>query len=375
MQRIELTPRPDWREQCERIGFLFHTIDGEIYWDESACYRFDMAQIEHLESVVENLHAMCMDAVEHVIRHRRYADLHIPPRAVPLIERSWREREPSLYGRFDLSWDGTGEPKMLEYNADTPTALYEASVVQWEWLRACRPGHDQFNSLHEKLVARWQALAASWSSRKLHLACMPSVEDEGTLAYLAETALQAGLEAYLLGMGDIGWNGRRFVDLHDQPIARLFKLYPWEWAFQDAFAAHLDKADTRFVEPAWKMILSNKGVLAILWELFPDHPNLLPSFFDNRFGKAPHVVKPMLSREGANIAIVTREGVVATGGAYAGPKIHQAFAPLPAFGENHAVIGAWVVGNEAAGMGIREDHGLITRDTSRFVPHYIDLGE
>jgi glutathionylspermidine synthase len=36
-----------------------------------------------------------------------------------------------LYGRFDLAYRGDGPPKLLEYNADTPTALFEAAVVQW----------------------------------------------------------------------------------------------------------------------------------------------------------------------------------------------------------------------------------------------------
>ncbi len=29
MKRIDMTERPDWREQAEQLGFLFHTFDGE----------------------------------------------------------------------------------------------------------------------------------------------------------------------------------------------------------------------------------------------------------------------------------------------------------------------------------------------------------
>jgi len=62
----------------------------------------------------------------------------------------------------------------------------------------------------------------------------------------------------------------------------------------------------------------------------------------------------------------------AAGGTYGDePAICQAFRPLPKFGDSYTLIGSWIVDDEAVGMGIREDATLITRDTSRFVPHYI----
>ena len=61
---------------------------------------------------------------------------------------------PSIYGRFDLRYDGAGPAKLLEYNADTPTTLLEASILQWNWLKDTHEGDDQWNSLHEKLVER-----------------------------------------------------------------------------------------------------------------------------------------------------------------------------------------------------------------------------
>lgn len=71
---------------------------------------------------------------------------------------SWNEEPPAIYGRFDLAYDGIHPPKLLEYNADTPTALLEASVVQWYWLQDVFPKDDQFNSIHEHLVAKWKEL-------------------------------------------------------------------------------------------------------------------------------------------------------------------------------------------------------------------------
>ena len=92
--------------------------------------------------------------MQHVIDENRYAELKIPEHAIPLIERAWKEEPPSIYGRFDLAYDGKSPPVMLEYNADTPTSLLEASVIQWDWLEALHKGADQFNSIHERLVAR-----------------------------------------------------------------------------------------------------------------------------------------------------------------------------------------------------------------------------
>ena len=131
-----------------------------------------------------------------------------------------------------------------------------------------------------------------------------------TAAYLAETAVQAGLRAQLLAVADIGWDpdAREFVDGSNMGIDSLFKLYPWEWLIHEPFAQYLPKAKTQFIELPWKMILSNKGILAILWDLFPGHPNLLSAFFNEPNGMFEYVKKPLLSREGANVTVHTMKG-------------------------------------------------------------------
>lgn len=367
MRRESATPRPHWQARCEAAGFHFHSMGG-TYWDESACYRFSADQVDRLEAVAGELHRLCLAAVDTAIRDRRLAEFAIPAPFHDLVARSWAERDPSLYGRFDFSWDGEGEPKLLEYNADTPTALLEASVVQWHWLEDVKPAADQFNSLHEKLIARWKAIGAG----SLHLACVKdNEEDLGTTEYLRDCALQAGWDAKPLFVEDIGWDGERFVDLDEAPVETLFKLYPWEWLVRESFGEHLRSRPATVVEPAWKMLLSNKALLVLLWEMSYGHPNLLPAYFTpQRFG-ADYVRKPLLSREGANVMIRTRGVVRAQPGGYGGEGfVYQGVAPLPAFDGRHPVMGAWIVGDEPAGLGIREDDSPITRNTSRFVPHY-----
>jgi glutathionylspermidine synthase len=130
------------------------------------------------------------------------------------------------------------------------------------------------------------------------------------------------------------------------------------------------------MEPAWKMILSNKGILPILWERNPGHPNLLRAYRDEfmfRQGVDAYVAKPLLSREGANVRIVSPwHQAAASGGDYGEEGfVYQEYAPLPEIDGHRPVIGSWIIGQEPAGMGIRESVGPITDNLSRFVPHRI----
>ena len=372
MEREERIPRVDWPRKVEELGFHFHSMDG-VYWDERACYRFSAQEVDRLELATGELQSRCIDAVGRVIEKGDYSRFHIPLAFHDLIERSWNDDEKSVYGRFDLSWDGHGEPKMLEYNADTPTALLEASVVQWYWLQDVFPQHDQFNSIHEKLIERWKEVKrdVGGDGRVYFTGDASSAEDQGNLDYLRDTAIQAGLDAPAIDIADIGWDGKRFVDLEGKRIGALFKLYPWEWLAREEFGPHLLAGTLRVIEPAWKMLLSNKAILPVLWEMFPDHPNLLPASFEPGRFATDYVKKPIYSREGANVSINARGELIEAPGEYGEEGfIWQAYHALPRFGANHTVIGSWIVGEEPAGIGIREDASPITRNTSRFVPHH-----
>jgi glutathionylspermidine synthase len=373
VNRIAVFPRGDWRERAAALGFNFHTIDGEPYWTENAAYEFTAAEVDVIEAATDELETMCLDAVERVVREGLYEPFGLDRRAANLIETSWKRRDKNLYGRFDLSYRTGEPPKLLEYNADTPTALFEAGVVQWEWLQSLFPDADQFNSIHEKLIEAWKGMGVA--DRTVHFTCVKDHdEDRGTVDYLRDTAIQAGLEAPFLTIDQIGWDGRRFVDADDGPIRTLFKLYPWEWLLREEFAPHIAPSGVRMIEPAWKMVLSNKAILSLLWTMFPKHPNLLPASFNAADIDGPMVEKPLLGREGANVKLYERGAsagaTLAADGPYGGERVvYQALAPLAETAGNHAVIGSWVIASRAAGIGIREDDGPITRNTSRFVPH------
>ena len=384
MQRIACPERDDWRATAESAGFDFHTIDGERYWDERAYYAFTLDQIERgIEEPTAAIDAMCLELVERAIDDEEYLQrLKIPEAFWPLISESWHRNEASLYGRLDLSFDGHGPAKLLEYNADTPTSVFEAAVFQWTWLEQAIERNiipkrsDQFNSIHECLIEAWKKLGGG---RHLHLAGMTeSTEDSGTLSYLEDTASQAGLATTLIDIEQIGLReDGQFVDLDDREIELAFKLYPWEWMFRDAFGAKLARAPTRWIEPPWKAILSNKGILPLLWEMFPNHPNLLPAYFEDdpeavRIGTS-FVRKPLFSREGANVALVSAgTTLVEQQGPYGAEGfIRQALAPLPNFANAYPVLGSWLVDHTPCGLSIREDENPITGNTSRFLPHAI----
>jgi glutathionylspermidine synthase len=384
MQRITCPERDDWRTTAEQTGFDFHTIDDERYWDERAYYAFTLDEIERqIEEPSGEIDAMCLELVGHAIDDEHYLRrLKIPEAFWPLISESWHRDQGSLYGRLDLSFDGRGPAKLLEYNADTPTSIFEAAVFQWTWLEQAIERHiipkraDQFNSIHERLIDAWKKVGAG---SHLHLAgTIENAEDAGTLAYLEDTARQAGLETTLIDIEDIGWrDGGSFVDLDDRSMDLVFKLYPWDWMFHDAFGAKLAGAPTRWIEPPWKAILSNKGILPLLWEMFPGHPNLLPAFFEDdpnapRLG-ASFVRKPLYSREGANVTLISG-GVtlVEQEGPYGAEGfIRQALAPLPDFSSQYPVLGSWLIDHAPCGLSVREDENPITGNTSRFLPHAI----
>ncbi|MCE1199513.1 MAG: glutathionylspermidine synthase family protein [Marinilabiliales bacterium] len=378
MKRHRITPRTDWQNKVEELGFGFHTTET-TYWDESVCYEFSMKEVDRMEAATATLWECCLEAVQHVMDEKMYDQFCIPKWFVPHIEQSWEEDAPAIYGRFDFSMRD-GIPKLLEFNADTPTSLFESSVVQWFWLQDRFPEKDQFNSIHEKLIAYWQYLKEYLKPGALHFSCIrENSEDFTTTEYLRDCAIQGGLETRFLYIDEIGWDSRnsRFADQENLTITNLFKLYPYEWLIHEEFGRNLmqDSMKAFWIEPSWKMILSNKAILPVLWELFPGHENLLESYFerDNFKMGINYAKKPLLSREGSNISLTRYGSLLAeTGGEYGEEGyIYQELALLPDFDGHYPLIGSWVIGQEPAGIGIRESDTLITDNLSRFVPHFI----
>lgn len=384
MRRNASQPREGWLKTVQDQGLTYAVDRAEQgapvpYWDESACYQLTSDEVDHLERVTGDLHAMALEAARRMASDPDLLARHrLPQGSAELLARSLDDPdELTLYGRFDLAWDGTGEPKLLEYNADTPAGLVEAAVCQWMWLEDLHPALDQWNLLHERFVQAWGGLKRRTGVEVVHFAVGQNepTEDWATVAYLRDAAQEAGLVALGITMEEIGWDSStsRFVDLAEVEITHCFKMYPTEWLLDSEFGAHVIScaARTRWIEPPWKLLTGSKAILPVLWELFPDHPNLLPAYFDHPHGMASHVVKPLFGWEGDGVTIRTptfSETGVTTHSA-GQDLVYQQYVELPDFGGNHPVLGTWVVGGHPAGLGIRESTNLITNTRARFVPH------
>lgn len=390
MEICHLPPRPNWREIAQSQGFDFHTMYGAPYWNEARAYRFRLREIEDdIEDPATELHAMCRDVVGRILASEELMGRMGLPRAYwDYIAQSWRDGHPELYGRMDLAYGGTGPAKLLEYNADTPTSFFESTAFQWQWLedqiaaKVLPATADQFNGAFEALSERFRAIFAP-NETVWFASVAENSEDYGTTEAIAWAAKEGGLNPVYLPLDQLGLTGDgRFADTEGWPVRYLFKLYPWEVLFEEPFAEHLATSGCTLFEPAWKALVSNKAILAMLWRFYPGHPNLLPCHFEDEAEAhaadyaTGRVIKPLFSREGASVRILDASGTEIAAATDRGydrhPKVVQAYHALPTFDGRHPVLGAWITGEQCTGLGLREDEGLITQNLSQFVPHFIE---
>jgi len=390
MLRKNFKKRTDYAERLDQIGFQYHSVlssDNDRYWTEGVAYEFTLERIEEIESVSESLHDMCLETVSNIVESGDYPDgFKLNDQSKSLIEHSWKNGDIHIYGRFDLLVEPSGAIKMYEYNGDTPTGLLEAAVAQWQWLEEVEdvPHRDQFNSIHEKLVARWKQAKPQNADSMLYTLATKNgpYEDWGNLEYLADTAMQGGWQVHIEEIENLGYDSQaqEFVDAAGISIDCAFKLYPWEWMMEEEFGEYVESSPTQWFEPPWKMLLSNKAVLPVLWKRYPNHPNLLPAYFEDEKPEGGFqymfVKKPILGREGANIQLSGTFADTLVDGSHHLPEydssgyVYQEYAPLPNFQGKHPVVGSWIIGEEPAGIGIREDNTIISGNGSHFVPHY-----
>ncbi len=428
--------RPSWETQIQAEGLVYsRTRVGEAdvsYWREAQYYSFTSAETDLLAAAANEVFGMCVAAGDHIIAENLFGKMGIAPWAVPAIVTSWNDEDhadrfsPSVYGRFDVRYGNHPDlvaadpslavPKFLEFNADTPTALLETASVQWNWLLGndAVQHRDQWNNVFDALKTAWRRnldLLRARTGRPFPLAhfLLSSADDSGedlfTTTCMADAAHEIGLEVQidyvenikLVESADPGAASNiagypvapgRFIDSKGRDIELAFKLYPWEALSTDAWGQTvlwntLQPWGTVWVEPPYKMMWSNKGILPILWELFGSDPvrsqYLLPAYFagEEPAGFVDYAEKPLLGREGANVRLMRGGAVVAAEPGHYGDTgwVRQALAPLPDFagvdGPHHPVLGVWMVDGEAAGLGIRESDGLITDNKSYFAPHCI----
>jgi glutathionylspermidine synthase len=377
MEIKQLAERKDWEKIVVSQGFDFYRNDlNSPYWIEGKYVAFTSEQMEELKCAIQSLHDLCIKAVGIIVESEDLMKrMHIPRTMFPLIRQSWStQRHMYIYGRFDLLIEeGTGVPKMLEYNADTPTSLLEAGSIQKLWAKDV--GKIQFNEIEERLVERFIEIGKSLNEETLYFTCISQhMEDAGNTRYMMKCAEKAGITCKFIYIDHIVYASdlESFVDEQDSIIKYIWKLYPWEWLEKEQFFNHIDCFTV--IEPAWKLILSNKCLLPMLYELFPQHKYLLPAYFTEQelIHKHDYVAKPIYGREGADIVIYKDGKKIESKVKLDYDKdgyIYQKFCESLL---DNVVVGGWVVGDVAAGVSVRQDEGLVTTNTAHFLAHAIE---
>jgi len=375
----------------EDMGMQWHTdSDGSDYIVPELVIVSE-AEAEAYYAAANTLYELYVEAAQHVIDQKRYAQLGIPDNLVPLIEESWERDDWHLYGRFDLAGGLDGQAiKLIEFNADTPTSLFETSIVQWALLKA--NGLDearQFNNLHAMLQENFRRLVVgddadfsdSYHQEKLLFSSIQGLpEDERTVRYLQHVAHEAGLFTDFAFMDEVGFLDKQGVFNRDQQRADFwFKLYPWEDIASeepelvDTLQSISALGTTRFVNPAYTLLFQSKGLLTVLYELFPESPYLLETRFEPLQGKA-QVEKKLFGREGENTRITDADGQVLSetdGGYGQHASVFQEYVPFPQDAEENRYQAGVFFAYEACGLGFRRG-GEILDNMSKFVGHVID---
>ncbi len=372
MRRVVLPSREDWQTAVEQDGLQWHTEGDVRCWNESAAYLFSQEEIKRIRQTAEEVHGLFQKAAAHVVKHQLWDRVGLRIEDAAIIKASWERHDWSFHGRFDFLLNEGGQPKLLEYNAETALSLVESAVIQKKWQMKVMPGAGQFNSLHESLVAAWRGSGF----QHVHCAWRPRhPEVEGTIRYMAGIIREAGLQATMLPLHRMGWHQRDscFVDADNLPIEGCYKIYPWEWMLHEPFARHVGNAHCRFVEPAWRLLHGSKGILTVLWELFPDHPALLPCYDRPDLLGASFVSKPMFGHEGHNV-VICQNGVIlqdAPGEYGKEPRVFQALVNAARHEGYLAQLGVWMVKDKAVSVGMRESLDPIIMNNSSIVPHAI----
>jgi len=374
----------------EDIGMTWHTdTDGSAYLVPELV-NVSEAEAQAFYDASNILYDHFVEAAEHVINEKRYAELGIDHALISLIEDSWERDDWHLYGRFDLAGGLDGKPiKLIEFNADTPTSLYETAILQWALLKANNMDEAaQFNNIHTMLQENFRRLitkdqsdfATSYHSEKFLFSSIAGLdEDERTVRYLQHVAHEAGLFTDFCFLDEAGFLENQGVFNRDQQRADFwFKLFPWEDIASEEpelisiFQSFSQLNSTSIINPAYTLLFQSKGLLPILSELFPDSPYLLSASFQPIEGIA-QVEKKLFGREGQNTRITDASGNVIseTPGEYAHhPSIYQAYTELPVDHDGNAYQAGVFYAYEACGLGFRRGAKILD-NMSKFVGHHI----
>ncbi len=386
--------KPLTKDYMESIGFSWHTDPDAKDYVSSELVEVKQSECEAYYAAANELYDMFVEAAQHVIDNNLFYELGIPFNLIEPIKMSWEnEVHWHLYGRFDLAGGLDGAPiKLIEFNADTPTCLFETAVLQWAMLKFNALDEDlQFNNVYEALAENFKRLVTldeetesfneSYEGWKILFSSIAgSKEDEQTVRLLESAARDAGFETNFAFADEVEFNDEKGVFFGGENYEYWFKLIPWESIGVEEselamILTNIMKNQSAIIlNPAYTLLFQSKGIMKILWDLYPNHPLLLESSFTPLEGKK-QVRKPFLAREGANVSILDADGreIQSNGGEYEDGKfLYQEFCEFNKNGDEcyqAGVFFAW----EACGLSFRKG-GTILDNYSKFVGHIIKKG-
>ncbi|WP_299041047.1 glutathionylspermidine synthase family protein [uncultured Campylobacter sp.] len=377
----------------ESIGFGWHTdLDGSRYISNELV-SITQDEAEAFYEATNELYDMYVAAAEYVINNDLFHELGIPFNLVDTIKASWEnDVHWHLYGRFDLAGGVDGKPiKLIEFNADTPTSLFETAIIQWAMLKFNNLDEAaQFNDVYEALVENFKRLVTleedtstfdeyyeGW--KILFSSIAGSVEDENTTRLLEAAARDAGFECDFAFVDEVSFDDENGIFWNGQNWEYWFKLIPWEMIAIDESDLALiikniiENQKAIILNPAYTLLFQSKGIMKILWDLYPNHPLLLESSFEPLKGKK-QVKKPFLAREGANVSIINSDGSIEiqNDGEYANGKfLYQEFADFAKDENGNSYQAGMFFAFEGCALGFRKGKDIID-NYSKFVGHIIE---
>ncbi len=376
----------------EQIGFQWHTDQDSSKYVADELVVLSDAEAEAYYEAVNELYDMYAQAAQYVIDNNLFFDLGIPFNLIDAIKKSWEnDVHWHLYGRFDLAGGVDGKPiKLIEFNADTPTALFETAILQWALLKHNRLDEErQFNNVYQAISDNFKRLVTLFDDPEmfekyydgwkiLFSSISGNIEEEQTVRLLQQMAIDAGFVTGFEPLGGVKFDDEGIYDHHENPYEYWFKLYPWEdIAIEESelatqLTAIMENQKAIILNPAYTLLFQSKGMMKILCDLFPDSPYLLKTSFEPLKG-TPCVEKRMFGREGANVRIMDGSGNVteSNDGPYGNFRpIYQEYFEFPKDAQGNSYQAGVFFAYEACGLGFRRG-GKILNNMSKFVGHVL----
>ena len=383
---------PLQKDYLESLGFVWHTDTDETSYLSDTLVMISQEEAEAYYEAGNTLYEMFIETAQYVIDHNLFHQIGIPFNLIELIKTSWEnEIHWHLYGRFDLAGGIDGKPiKLLEFNADTPTALFETAIIQWAILKQNgMEEKSQFNGLYEALLENFKRLVTLEEStdsfeeryegwKFLFTSVKGNPEEENTVRLLQHIAADAGYQTEFAYIDEIEFSSEDGIFYNDENYELWFKLIPWEnIALEEPDLALLltniiQNQKAIIFNPAYTLLFQSKGLLKILWDLYPNHPLLLETSFEP-LKDQKQVQKPVFGREGGSVAIIDENGenIAVCEGEYGSYKmVYQSYIQLPKdmAGQNYQA--GLFYAYESCGLGFRKG-GEILNNMSKFVGHII----